>query len=228
MEKELFHRWDISPAEAIEIQNRLGRKLVIQRNITKIESVAGADVAFRGKMAYGAVAVLSYPELETVAEVRSCREISFPYIPGLLSFREGPVLLDCFAKLDAGYELIIFDGHGIAHPRGFGLASHLGLLLEKPTVGCAKKKLFGSTEEPGPDRGCWKPVFDNHGHSIGITLRTKDNVRPVFVSPGYKTSLEQSKELVLSLTAGFRIPEPLRRAHHLALLAAGAANSSGD
>jgi deoxyribonuclease V len=218
MKHEDFHRWDVTPAVAVQIQHRLRRRLIIERNPGKIEFVAGADVAFRGKMAYGAVVVLSFPGLETVAQACTCREIGFPYIPGLLSFREGPVLLDCFAELDANFELIIFHGHGIAHPRGFGLASHLGLLLGKPTVGCAKKKLFGSTEEPGQDRGCWKPILDNAGHRIGITLRTRNNVKPVFVSPGYKTGFEQSKEFVLSLTSGFRIPEPLRRAHHLALL----------
>jgi len=134
MEQELFHQWDINPAQAIQVQNRLRGKLIIERTVRQIGAVAGADAAFKGEMAYGAVAVLSYPELEPVAQACSCREISFPYVPGLLSFREGPVLLDCFAKLDAGFELIIFDGHGIAHPRGFGLASHLGLLLEKPAM----------------------------------------------------------------------------------------------
>ncbi|MBW1696403.1 MAG: endonuclease V [Deltaproteobacteria bacterium] len=218
MKNENLHRWDLTPAEAVQIQNRLARKLVIARNPAKFEFVAGADAAFRGKMAYGAAAVLTYPGLEKVAQAHACREIGFPYVPGLLGFREGPVLLDCFAQLDADVDLVIFDGHGIAHPRGFGLASHLGLLLGKPAVGCAKKKLFGSTEEPGPDRGCWKPIFDNQGNRIGITLRTRNNVKPVFVSPGYKTGLEQSKELVLSLGSGFRIPEPLRIAHHLALL----------
>ena len=181
MKHENLHRWDLTPAEAIRIQNRLARKLITERNLTKLEFVAGADVAFKGEIAYGAVAVLSYPELETVAQTRACREIGFPYISGLLSFREGPVLLDCFTQLDADIDLAVFDGHGIAHPRGFGLASHLGLLLGKPTVGCAKKKLFGSTEEPGRDRGCWKPIFDNDGHRIGVTLRTRNNVKPVFV-----------------------------------------------
>ena len=217
MKHENFHRWDITPEEAIRIQNRLARKLIIESNLTEPGFVAGADVAFKGGIAYGAVAVLSYPGLETVAQTLACREIGFPYIPGLLSFREGPVLLDCFAKLDADIDLVVFDGQGIAHPRGFGLASHLGLLLDKPSVGCAKKKLFGSTEEPGQDRGCWKPILDNHGNRIGVTLRTRNNVKPVFVSPGYKTGLEQSKEFILALTAGFRIPEPLRRAHHLTL-----------
>jgi deoxyribonuclease V len=148
MKHENLHRWDITPAEAIRIQNRLARKLIIERNLTKLEFVAGADVAFKEGIAYGAVAVLSYPGLETVGQTLACREIGFPYIPGLLSFREGPVLLDCFAQLDTDIDLVVFDGHGTAHPRGFGLASHLGLLMGKPSVGCAKKKLFGNTEEP--------------------------------------------------------------------------------
>jgi len=228
MVHEDFHRWDVTPAEAFQIQFWLRRRLIIERNPRKIEFVAGADVAFRGKMAYGSVVVLSFPGLETVAQACACREIGFPYLPGLLSFREGPVILDCFAELDANFELIIFHGHGTAHPRGFGLASHLGLLLDKPSVGCARKRLFGATEEPGLSRGCWKNILDKDGRSIGSTLRTKDNVKCVFVSPGHKTCLEQSRELVLSLGSGYRIPEPLRRAHHLALLAAGPAYSSRD
>lgn len=170
MKHEDFHRWDITVAEAVQIQLRLGRRLIIERNLTKIEFVAGADVAFRGKMAYGAVVVLSFPGLETAAQACACREIGFPYIPGLLSFRE----------------------------------------------------------EPGPVRGCWKAILDNDGRSIGTTLRTKNNVKPVFISPGHKTGFEQSIELILSLGSGFRIPEPLRRAHHLSLLAASPAYSSRD
>ncbi|MCD6357554.1 MAG: endonuclease V [Thermoproteales archaeon] len=184
------------------------------------KTVAGADAAFAGGKAYGAVTVFSFPELELVEAATACRQISFPYIPGLLSFREGPVLLDCFAQLEIEPDVIIFDGHGIAHPRGLGLASHLGLVLNLPSVGCAKNKLLSSAEEPALRRGSWKPLIDKRGRETGCILRTRDNVKPVFVSPGHRMGLKGSRDLVLACATRFRIPEPLRRAHQLATAAA--------
>lgn len=177
--------------------------------------IAGVDVAFKGRKAYGAVVVLSLPEFRVVECVRKVTKISYPYIPGLLTFREGPVLERCFKATKSEPDVIIFDGQGLAHPRNMGIATHLGILLDKPTVGCAKTRLFGSYTQPKEKRGSFSYLLDNTGKKVGAVLRTKDNVRPVYVSIGHKIDLDSSIRIVLLCTKKYRLPEPLRLAHQL-------------
>jgi deoxyribonuclease V len=151
---------------------------------------------------------------EAIEEVTVQRRAEFPYIPGLLSFREMPALLAAFEKLRARPDVIIYDGHGIAHPRGFGIASHLGVLLDVSTIGCAKKRLVGEHEEPGPERGSQVPLILD-GRTIGTVLSTRSNVKPVFVSIGHRIGLRSAVRLVLESGGGYRLPEPTRRAHLL-------------
>ena len=150
-----------------------------------------------------------------VEEVVLKGPVTFPYVPGLLSFREAPVLLDCFARLKSTPELVLIDGQGIAHPRGFGIASHLGLWLDVPTVGCAKSRLIGEGEEPGDDPGSWTELR-YQGQVVGATVRTRGGVKPIFVSPGHRVGVKAAVRLALLCTAGFRVPEPTRLADHLA------------
>ena len=207
-----MHRWRVTPREAVAIQQSLRGRIVLSPLRPAARVVAGADATYRGREAAGAVLVFSFPELELL-EARFCvREVNFPYVPGLLSFREIPALLGAFGKVKTGFDALICDGQGIAHPRRFGLAAHLGLLLEKPSVGCAKSLLTGSFREPPPGAGAWRPVTDR-GEVVGAALRTKEGVKPVFVSPGHLVDLENSIRLVMACTAGRRLPEPSRLAH---------------
>jgi deoxyribonuclease V len=177
--------------------------------------VAGVDVSVKGKTGRAAVVLLSFPALDPVEAVTAERPISFPYIPGLLAFREGPAVLAAFEKLEGKPDLLIFDAHGLAHPRRMGLATHLGVLVDLPSVGCAKSRLCGEHEEPPPERGGWVPLLDE-GETIGAVLRTRDNVRPVYVSVGHRIDLEGAVEIVLCCGAGYRLPETTRWAHRVA------------
>ena len=178
--------------------------------------VVGADVSYakRAETMYAAVVVMEWPSGEVVEEVTAERRAEFPYIPGLLSFREMPSLLAAFEKLRIRPDVIICAGHGIAHPRGFGIASHLGVLLDVPTIGCAKKRLVGEHAEPGPERGSQVPLR-LEGKTIGTVLRTRSNVKPVFISIGHRIGLRSAVRLVLETGGGYRLPEPTRLAHLL-------------
>ena len=179
-------------------------------------TIAGADVSYakRPETMYAAVVVMEWPSGEVVEEVTAERRAEFPYIPGLLSFREIPSLLAAFERLRTRPDVIIYDGHGIAHPRGFGIASHLGVLLDAPTIGCAKKRLVGEHEEPGPERGSQVPLR-LEGKTIGTVLRTRSKVKPVFISVGHRIGLRSAVRLVLETGGGYRLPEPTRLAHLL-------------
>jgi len=176
--------------------------------------IVGIDVSMNrfDRFGYAAVVVFSYPELEVVEVASSKREITFPYIPGLLSFRETPIIAEALEKLKTEPDVIFLDGQGIAHPRRFGIASHIGVLLDKPTIGVAKTRLVGEYEEPPSEKGAWSPLKDK-GEVIGAVLRTKNRVKPVFVSTGHRISLEEAVKLTLSVARGYRIPEPTRIAH---------------
>jgi deoxyribonuclease V len=205
------------PAEGIEIQKRLRGLVKRTWDGRRIELVAGADAHFPAKGAVRAViAVLSYPGLEIVESSIYEGKCTFPYIPGLLSFREIPPLLEAWSKLSAKPDCILCDGQGIAHPRGLGLASHFGLMLQVPTIGCAKSPLYGSFDEPGSRRGDTSRIEDPAGRTIGLVVRTRDRIRPLYVSVGHLVSLRKASSLVLSCSRRFRIPEPLRAAHRLA------------
>ncbi len=180
----------------------------------RVSSVAGADVSYskRGGKAVAAIVVLSYPDLDLIDEAFVRGEISYPYIPGLLSFREAPLLLEAFQGLRRFPDVVLYDGQGIAHPRGFGLACHMGVLLDVPSIGCAKKKLVGDSGEVGLQAGSTTPLTIE-GKIVGAVIRTRKGVKPVFVSPGHRIDLESSIQLVLRTCRGFRLPEPIRRAH---------------
>ncbi len=207
-----------SAAEAVDIQRKLAKRVLQNPFVGEIRFVAGADVHPIGRAGplRAVVPVLSFPLLEVVEDCFVEMRPRFPYVPGLLSFREGPPLLECFKKLKTRPQAALFDGQGVAHPRGFGLASHLGVLLELPTIGCAKSRLYGSCTEPDDKKGATTDILDGEGRVIGAVLRTRENVRPVYVSVGHKVSLGQAVAVVMACVTRYRIPEPLRRAHSLA------------
>jgi deoxyribonuclease V len=210
------HRWDLSPKEAVALQRELSAKVVIKPYIGPVELLAAADVAFPADDAAAAVCLFGYPNLELI-ESRCVRTpCKMPYIPGLLSFREIPALIEAFKKLTLEPDIILCDGQGIAHPRGLGIATHIGLLYDRPTIGCAKSRLYGRPErELSPNKGAWVKLLADDGRAIGAVLRSRDNVKPLYISPGHRVSLEQSVEIVLSCCRKYRIPEPIRQADRL-------------
>lgn len=211
-----LHSWDVSVEEAAKIQDELRGRIVIQNRFSTLRTVGGADVAYskKGNRLFGAIAVFSFPQLEWIDSTTVHGAISFPYLPGLFSFREGPILLEAFHHLKVKPDLLLFDGHGIAHPKRFGLASHLGLWLDLPTIGCARTSLLGNEKPSGPSKGDFTWVYQD-GEKVGAVLRTRELVKPVFVSPGHRIDLPTSIEIVLATCLHSRIPEPLRIAHHL-------------
>jgi deoxyribonuclease V len=219
-----FDPWKVTPAEGIEIQKRLRGLVRRTWDGRRIRLIAGADVHFPTKKTVRAViAVVTYPALELVELSSFEGACNFPYVPGLLSFREIPPLLEAWKKLESKPDLILCDGQGIAHPRGLGFASHFGLVLGVPTIGCAKSPLFGEFKMPGVRRGSRSPIKDPSGKTIGAVLRTRDRTKPLYVSVGHLISLRKAVALVLSCAPRFRRPEPLRIAHHVA--GRGAAHS---
>ena len=213
-----LHGWQVSIPQALNIQRELAARVSRISEISEPHFIAGVDIsAGRARdMATGAVVVMDYPALKVV-EVKTVNEkLAFPYIPGLLSFRESPLVLTVCEKLTVTPDLILVDGQGLAHPRRLGLASHLGLLLDTPTIGCAKSRLCGRHEEPANEPGSSAELVDN-GELIGAVLRTKTDTKPLYVSIGHKVDLDTAIHWVLACCRGYRIPEPLRLAH----LAAG-------
>ncbi len=210
------HPWDVSVEEAIAIQQRLRPLIQESQSIAldQVRTVAGVDASYRD-VGQAAIVVFSFPALEIVDQATATRESVFPYVPGLLSFREGPVVLDAMEKLRVQPDLLIFDGQGYAHPRRFGLACHLGLYLDRPSIGCAKTRLIGTYQEPGPRKGDCSPLLDE-GETIGMVVRTRPHTNPLFVSVGYKIDLPTAVEAVLRCVRGYRLPETTRAADHLA------------
>ena len=215
-DKRYHHPWNVTPEVALAIQNDLRRHVVSDNRLGTVKTVAGVDVGFPDRQtARAAVVVLSFPGLRpldfAVAEVR----VTFPYIPGLLAFREVPAVLATVEKLRVVPDLFIFDAQGLAHPRRLGLASHAGLLLDCPSVGCAKSRLIGTYVEPGPERGDRTPLSDG-GEQIGAVVRTRRRTNPVFVSIGHKVDLGTATRLVLECALKYRLPETTRYAHRAA------------
>ena len=210
-----LHAWDVTPAEARAIQNELRDKVIRKDRHGTIDTVAGVDIGLQKDTALAAVVVLSYPELQLVERVVVESPVRFPYIPGLLSFREIPPLLEAFSQLQTEPSLVIVDGHGIAHPRRFGIAAHLGLLLDKPTIGCAKSRLCGRHAVPDTERGAYEYLYDAD-EVIGAVVRTRSNVRPVYVSIGHRIALDSAITFCLTCGSGYRLPEPTRQAHNAA------------
>jgi deoxyribonuclease V len=208
------HRWDVSPEEAVEIQRQLRGRVLVEPVDHGLSSIGGVDVSVKRGRARAAVVVLSYPELVPLRAVRADMPVSFPYVPGLLAFREGPVVLAALEELDVQPDVLMFDAQGLAHPRRLGLAAHLGVLLDVPAVGCAKSRLCGVHEVPGEQKGSWMPLVDRE-EVIGAVVRTRTGVSPVFVSVGHRMDLETAISLVLTC-AKYRLPEPTRWAHRVA------------
>jgi deoxyribonuclease V len=200
----------------VAIQKNLREKLVLSDCFSSIQHVAGIDVGFdkAANVGRAAVVVFTFPGLEVVETAIAELPLAFPYLPGLLSFREIPVILPALKKLKTIPDLLLCDGQGTAHPRRFGVACHLGLLTDIPAAGVGKTRLTGVYEEPGMERGCWAPLLDK-GEIIGSVVRTRAGVKPVFVSPGHKISLESSVKLVMQCVGRYRLPETTRYAHHL-------------
>ncbi len=209
-----LHPWRVSYREAVGIQNSLRERLRLEPLARPLRLVAGADVAYPrlSRRTYAPVVVLALPSLDVVEVTEAACRARFPYIPGLLTFREVPPLLKAFARLRSEPDALLFDGQGLAHPRRFGLACHAGLLLGTPSVGCAKSRLVGTPGPVGPERGALAELsFD--GGVVGAAVRTRPGVKPVYVSPGHLVDVPSAVDLVLATTRRFRIPEPLRLAH---------------
>ena len=217
MKFDHLHDWNLAPKAAAALQLELAPRLISDRPLAldRLETVAGVDVSVRGEVSRAAVVVASYPQLEVVESVRAERETTFPYIPGLLAFREGPVILAALRKLRCEPGAFIFDGMGQMHPRRMGIAAHLGLWLQRPTVGCGKTRYIGDFAEPAMTKGSRSPLT-HQGAQLGFVLRTRTNVKPVFVSVGHMADLESATRLVLGATTRYRLPEPVRGAHRLA------------
>ena len=209
------HSWRVSTAEAKEIQLTLRDQVSFEPDFGEVRTVAGVDVGVEGDEAKAAVVVLSYPSLKPVEQSLAKVPVSMPYVPGLLSFREAPAILAACESLEIEPDLFVFDGQGLAHPRRFGIASHIGVILDKPSVGCAKSRLFGTHHEPGPEAGSYVQLYDGDD-IIGAVLRTRDNVSPVYVSVGHRTDLETAIQYVMGCCKGYRLPETTRHAHRAA------------
>jgi len=208
-----LHAWDVSIKDAIDIQRSLKDRIILKNRFKRIRSVAGADMSIADDQCFAGVVVYSFPDLIEIERQYATAEIRFPYVPGLLAFREGPVLLEAFAKLKNDPDVILFDGQGIAHPRGMGIASHMGLFLEKPTIGCAKSRLVGEHREPGQNAGDHEPLYFRK-KIVGAVLRTRKNVKPIYVSPGHMIDIPASIEIVIACLDRTRIPKPTREADH--------------
>lgn len=222
LKKAVIHPWDLSVKEAFALQLRLASMVVEKGELESLRRIAGCDLAFdkKNNLAIGALVVVSYPDLEIVERVTYTSPIVFPYVPGLLSFREGPVIMELFKKIREKPDLILFDGQGRAHPRGLGIASHLGLLLGIPSIGVAKSRLFGRAEkELSLEKGAMVDLLAPDGRVLGRMVRTRAMIKPVYVSVGHGVSLDEACRVVLSLAPRFRIPIPTREADRLAAYA---------
>ncbi|MEC8900687.1 MAG: deoxyribonuclease V [Pseudomonadota bacterium] len=217
-----LHEWSLSPKQAIALQSQLAQQLESRDRINPVTYIAGVDIGFEegGAVTRAAVVVLQWlpeeaPHLPVVEQVVHREPTRMPYIPGLLSFREIPAVLGAFAKLKTQPQLVMVDGQGIAHPRRLGVAAHLGLWLDLPTIGIAKSRLTGKHAEVGEARGDWVPLMAGQ-EVIGAVLRSRANVKPVFVSPGHRLSLDTSLEWVMRCLGPTKLPEPTRLADRLA------------
>jgi deoxyribonuclease V len=211
------HEWPTTVGDARSIQEQLRDRVVVSDRFGPVERVAGIDVGFEddGKVARAAVVVLDFPGLALRAQAIARQPVRFPYVPGYLSFREIPAVLDALAQLRVTPDVILCDGQGIAHPRRLGIASHLGVLLDIPTVGVAKSRLCGRYEEPPAQKGAWTRLRDG-AEVIGAVLRTRASAKPLYVSPGHRVSLATAIDLVMRCTTRYRLPETTRAAHRLA------------
>ena len=212
-----IHTWDLTPKQAIELQKQLTSHVSLEDEFDKINFVAGIDVGFenKGAITRAAIVILHYPSLELAEYVIARRNTTFPYVPGLLSFREIPAILDAMVQLKQEPDMVFCDGQGYAHPRRLGIACHLGILLDIPSIGVGKSRLIGTHKPPVDQRGAWQPLNDS-GEVIGAVLTTRQGVKPVYVSPGHRICLESAVRYVMECTTRFKLPETTRRAHYYA------------
>ena len=215
LSEKITHPWNLYPTAAIALQRELAAKVIRETAFGPIMTIAGVDASYRDGIARSAIVAFSFPDMDILEYVTAERPVSYPYVPGLLSFREAPAVLDALEKLPLTLDLLIFDGHGIAHPRRIGIASHIGLVVDLPSIGCAKKRLVGHYDEPERERGNFTYLHDGD-ETIGAVVRTRTGVKPVFVSTGHRISLDAAIDIVLVCGRGYRLPEPTRWADKIA------------
>ncbi len=215
MPEAISHAWNLTPAEAIELQKKLRSQIQLMPLQKAIKLIGGTDMSYNkfSDVIYAGIILLNAETMQVVGHSLVVDQMQFPYIPGLLSFREIPSLIKAWEQLKEKPDIMLVDGHGIAHSRRMGIAAHLGLLTQTPTIGCAKKILYGKYQEPAPEKGSYSPIYDKD-EIIGFALRTKDKVQPMFVSPGNLITLEETVDFVMRCTRGYRLPEPTRQAHN--------------
>lgn len=212
-----LHAWSLEPDQAIRLQAQLRAQLVLRWDGRAVRTIAGVDVSLSEARARAAIVVLRYPQMTPIEGVTADAPLALPYIPGLLAFREGPAILAAWEKLQHSPDLVMFDGQGIAHPRGIGIASQMGLWLERPTIGVGKSRLYGDFEEPGPNVGDASDLLDPQTKQvIGAVLRTRKRAKPLFVSPGHLIDAARAVAFVMECARGYRLPEPTRWAHKFA------------
>lgn len=212
-----LHNWHVSPAQAVRIQHELASRIIDSAplDLNAIRTVAGVDVSVKNNVSQAAIVVLRFPTFEVLEIVRAQRPTTFPYITGLLSFREGPVLEDAFTRLQTEPDALLFDGMGRIHPRRIGIAAHMGLWLERPTIGVGKTHLIGTYDAVPDVRGGYALLRDR-GEVLGAVLRTRERVKPVYISVGHRADLDSALALVMACTTRYRLPEPIRAAHNAA------------
>lgn len=211
-----MHDWNLTPTQAAQVQKELRGRLVLTWDDRPIRTVGGVDISIKTESARAAIVVLGYPDLKPLEAVTADLSLVFPYIPGLLAFREGPAVLAAWAKLQNKPDLLMFDGQGIAHPRGVGIAAQMGLWLERPTIGVAKSRLYGLHGEVGPKRGDRADLLDKNTNLIGAVLRTREKTNPLYISPGHLIDVGHAVEFVMACCTTYRLPEPTRWAHKVA------------
>ena len=211
----ITHSWNLDPPAASALQRELAAHVIREIAFGPITIVAGVDASYRDGGARAAIAALSFPGMDILEYVTVERPVDYPYVPGLFSFREAPAVLDALEKLPLTPDLLLFDGHGIAHPRRFGIASHVGLLVDTPSIGCAKQRLVGRYDEPARERSSFAYLHDD-GEIIGAAVRTRTGVKPIFVSIGHRVDLAAAIDIVLVCGRGYRLPEPIRWADKIA------------
>ena len=211
-----LHDWNLTPQEAAGVQKELRERLVLSWDDRDVSTIGGVDISIKTETARAALVVIRYPELRPIEAVIADAPLVFPYIPGLLAFREGPAVLAAWARLENKPDLLMFDGQGIAHPRGIGIASQMGLWLERPTIGVAKSRLYGLHAEVGPARGDRAALLDKNTNVIGAVVRTREKTNPLYISPGHLIDVEHAVQLVMACCTTYRLPEPTRWAHKVA------------
>jgi len=210
-----LHKWDLSPSEAIAVQQSLRARVVTRNELGPVRTVAGIDMSTAGQRAHATVVVFSFPDLQPLEAAQADLPLTYPYIPGLLSFREAPAILAAIERLQIEPDLFILDGQGLAHPRRMGIACHVGVIIDKPSIGCAKSRLCGQHGEVGPNVGDCSELW-HQGEVIGALLRTRERVKPVYISVGHKVDLTTAISYVLRCGKGYRLPEPTRWADKVA------------